>query len=123
MPRRPALHQCNRVVAKGLPHLSKPGAACLALGGLGMTLARPCSLTAIALAGVPLLKLKSFTPRERLRDPCREAPAKAGTRRRTLDLSTCRAPGWPGCSRAGTAGSSPRRSMRPRRASGSSSWP
>ena len=39
MSRRPALYQWNDVVAKCLPQLSKPMAACLALWSLGMILA------------------------------------------------------------------------------------
>lgn len=103
MPRLPALYQWQDVVASRLPHLSKPLARCLALWSLGMILARSCSLTAIAWAWRPILKEKFYTLRERLRDLYREAPAKAGRRRRALELSTCWAPwlawvldGWPG---------------------------
>jgi hypothetical protein len=92
MSRLPALYQWNQVVAKGLPHLSKPMAACLALWSLGMILARSCSLTAVAWAWVPITKEKFYTLRERLRDLYREGPAKAGDQRCTLDLSTCWAP-------------------------------
>lgn len=103
MSRQPALYQWNDVVAKCFPHLSKPMAACLALWSLGMIIARSCSLTAIAWVWVPIRKEKFLTLRERLRDLYREAPAKAGTQRSTLDLSTCWAPwlawvvkGWHG---------------------------
>jgi Transposase DDE domain len=92
MPRLPALYQWNDVVAKRFPHLSKPMAACLALWSLGMIIARSCSLTSVAWAWVPIRKEPFNTVRERLRDLYREAPAKAGTRRRELDLSTCWAP-------------------------------
>src|SRR5262249_36473212 len=92
MSRYPALYQWNDVVAKGLPQLSKPMAACLALWSLGMIIARSCSLTAVAWAWVPILGVKFFTLRERLRDLYREASAKAGTQRATLDLGTCWAP-------------------------------
>jgi hypothetical protein len=103
MSRQPALYQWNDQVAKHLPPLSKPMAACLALWSLGMIIARCCSLTAIAWAWEPILKEKFYTLRERLRDLYREGPAKAGTQRCTLDLSTCWAPwlrwvidGWHG---------------------------
>ena len=92
MSRLPALYQWNEVVAKRLPHLSKPMAAGLALWSLGLIVARPCSLTAIAWAWKPLLGQKFYTLRERLRDLYREGPAKAGAKRCTLDLSTCWAP-------------------------------
>src|SRR5262249_16947828 len=92
MPRLPALYQWNDVVAKRLPHLSKPMAACRALGSLGMILARSCSLTAVAWAWAAITKEKFYTLRERLRDLYREGPAKAGDQRCTLELSTCWAP-------------------------------
>jgi len=103
MSRLPGLYQWNDVVAKRFSHLSKPMAACLALWSLGMIVARSCSLTAVAWAWVPIVKEKFATLRERLRDLYREAPAKAGTKRRELDLDTCWAPwlawvveGWRG---------------------------
>jgi hypothetical protein len=92
MSRHPALYQWQAVVGKRLPHLSKPMIGCLALWSLGMMIARSCSLTAIAWTLAPILKLKFFTVRERLRDLYREGAAKAGGKRRTLDLSTCWAP-------------------------------
>jgi hypothetical protein len=92
MSRLPGLYQWNGTVGKRFPHLSKPMAACLALWSLGMIVARSCSLTAVAWAWVPILKLKFYTVRERLRDLYREAPAKAGKKRCELDLSTCWAP-------------------------------
>lgn len=103
MPRLPALYHWQGVVATHFPHLSKPTAAGLALWSLGMVLARSCALTAVAWAWVPVLGQKFDTLRERLRDLYREAPAKAGRRRRDLDLTTCWAPwlawvvdGWRG---------------------------
>jgi len=103
MSRLPGLYQWNAVVAKRLPHLSKPMAACLALWSLGMILARSCSLTAVAWAWQPITGEKFYTLRERLRDLYREASAKAGNRRRELDVAACLAPwlawvldGWSG---------------------------
>jgi hypothetical protein len=92
MSRRPALYQGQALVGKRLPHLSKPMVGCLALWSLGMILARSCALTAVAWTLAPILKLKFFTVRERLRDLYREGAAKAGAQRRTLELSTCWAP-------------------------------
>jgi Transposase DDE domain len=92
MSRQSALYQWEAVVGKRLPHLSKPMIACLALWSYGMVIARSCSLTAIAWTFAPILTLKFNTVRERLRDLYREGPAKAGNKRRTLDLSTCWAP-------------------------------
>ncbi len=82
MSRLPGLYQWNAAVAKRFSHLSKPMAACLALWSLGMIIARSCSLTAVAWAWEPILKVKFHTLRERLRDLYREAPAKAGSQRR-----------------------------------------
>jgi hypothetical protein len=103
MSRLPGLYQWNDVVAKRFPQLSKPMAACLALWSLGMIVAKSCSLTAVAWAWQPISGEKFYTLRERLRDLYREAPAKAGSRRRQLDLDTCWAPwlawvvdGWRG---------------------------
>lgn len=62
----------------GANEMSKPRAACLALWGLGMIVARSCSLTAVAWAWVPILQEKFYTLRERLRDFYRQAPANAG---------------------------------------------
>jgi Transposase DDE domain len=92
MSRHPALYQWQAVVGKRLPHLSKPMVVGLALWSLGMIIARSCSLTAVAWTLAPILKLKFFTVRERLRDLYREGVAKAGVNRRTLDLSTCWVP-------------------------------
>ena len=89
MPRFPGMYQWNDTLAKRFPHLSKPMVRCLALWTLGMIVARSCALTAVASALGPLLTLKFDTVRERLRDPYREATAKAGRRRCELDLSIC----------------------------------
>jgi Transposase DDE domain len=101
--RLPGLYQWNDVVAKRLPHLSKPMATCLALWSLGMILAKSCSLSAVAWTWQAIVGEKFYTLRERLRDLYREAPAKAGTRRRQLELETCWTPwlnwvvdGWGG---------------------------
>ena len=103
MSRLPGLYQLNDIVGKRFTHLSKPMAGCLALWTLGMIVARSCSLTAVAWALEPILQQKFYTLRERLRDLYREAPAKAGVKRRDLDVRTCWAPwltwvmdGWHG---------------------------
>ena len=124
MSRRPALYQWNSVVAKSLPHLSKPMAACLALWSLGMILARSCSLTTVAWVWVPILKQKFFTVRERLRDLYREAPSPRPARNVPPSIWVpVGHPGWHGLSKAGTADNSLWRSMLPRSGNGSSSWP
>src|SRR5207245_1210680 len=99
----PGLYQWNGIVGKRFAHLSKPMAACLALWSLGMIVSRSCSLTGVAWALMPILRQKFYTLRERLRDLYREAPAKAGAKRRDLDVRACWAPwlrwvmeGWQG---------------------------
>jgi Transposase DDE domain len=101
--RLPGLYQWNDVVARRLPQLSKPMAACLALWSLGMIVAKSCSLTGVAWAWQPITGEPFYTLRERLRDLYREAPAKAGSHRRQLDVVACLAPwlawvldGWQG---------------------------
>jgi hypothetical protein len=103
MSRLPGLYQLNEMIGKRFTHLSKPMAGCLALWTLGMILARSCSLTAVAWILKPVVHQKFYTLRERLRDLYREAPAKAGSKRRDLDVRTCWAPwlrwvmeGWQG---------------------------
>lgn len=92
MSRLPGLYQWTNQVAKHFPYLSKPVVGCLALWSFGIIIAKSCSLTAVAWALVPVLGQKFYTIRERLRDGYREAPAKAGERRRQLDVARCRAP-------------------------------
>ena len=92
MSRLPGLYQWTNQVAKHFPYLSKPVVGCLALWSFGIIIAKSRSLTAVAWALVPVLGQKFYTIRERLRDGYREAPAKAGERRRQLDVARCRAP-------------------------------
>lgn len=96
MSRPPELYQWKAHIARHFPGLSQPVVMGLALWSLGMIVVRSCSLTAIAdwwacQSGQPF-----HTVRERLRDTYREAEAKAGQRRRELDLGLCWAPwlGW-----------------------------
>src|SRR5512143_190368 len=103
MSRPPELYQWSAQIANHFPDLSQPMVMGLALWSLGMIIVRSCSLPAIAdwwscRRGQPFQ-----TVRERLRDTYREAEAKAGEHRATLDLSQCWAPwlnwvlaGWSG---------------------------
>jgi len=57
-----------------------------------MILARSCSLTAVADMLAPLLGQSFHTMRERLRNTCRNADAKAGKQRVELDITLCWVP-------------------------------
>lgn len=92
MSRRTALYRWTDEVTTAFPHLSKPQAAVLALWSFGMVLARSCALTSVALFLARLLGRQTNTLRQRLREFYQEAPAKAGTQRRDLDVTPCFAP-------------------------------
>jgi len=92
MSRRSALYRWTDEVTTAFPHLSKPQAAVLALWAFGMVLARSCALTSVAPLLARLLGKKTNTLQQRLREFYQEAPAKAGHRRRDLDVTTCFAP-------------------------------
>lgn len=96
MSRPPELYQWNAQIAKHFPGLGKPMVMGLALWSLGMIVIRSCSLTALADGWSCRLSQPFHTVRERLRDTYREQEAKAGKRRRHLEVATCWAPwlGW-----------------------------
>ena len=83
-------------VASHFPQLSKPQAFGLALWSFGMTIARSCTLTAVADSLAVLFGQSFNTVRERLRDTYREKEAKSGAKsgkkRAQLDLNVCWAP-------------------------------
>ena len=90
------LYQWNRQIAIHFPHLSKPMAMGLALWSLGMIVVGACSLSALTDWWSCRLGEKNGAVRERLRDVYREKQAKAGKRRRQLEVEACWAPwlGW-----------------------------
>jgi hypothetical protein len=92
MSRQDGLYPWTHEVTNAFPHLSKPQAAVLALWTYGMVLARSCALSAVAGILAPLQGGKRNTLRQRLREFYQEANAKAGTKRRHLDVTTCFAP-------------------------------
>ena len=71
-----------------LPHLSTPHATVLALGSLGMGLARSCALTAVRAFLATWLCRKEPAVRQQLRAFCYEATAKRGTVRQELVVET-----------------------------------
>jgi hypothetical protein len=100
------LYQWHEQIAKHFPGLGKPMVLSLALWSLGMIVVRSCGLSAVAFWWSCRLGQPFHTARERLRDVYREAGAKAGTRRRQLDVATCWAP-WLGWVLEGWSGTRP----------------
>ncbi|BBL74966.1 transposase [Methylomagnum ishizawai] len=96
MSRPPELYQWNEQIATHFPRLSKPMVAGLALWSLGMVIVGTCSLSALADWWSCRLGEEAGAVRERLRDVYREKEAKAGKRRRELEVEACWAPwlGW-----------------------------
>ena len=99
----PSVAQWTQLVATQLPHLSRPQATVLALGSLGLVLARSCGLTAVSVFLAHRQHRKENTVRQQLREWCDEAPAKRGVHRQALAVETCFAPllrwvlhWWPG---------------------------
>jgi hypothetical protein len=89
-----AVYQWPEVVTTPMPHLSKPQAAVLALGSLGMVFARSWALTAVSLFLAQGLERKTNTGRHQLREVCYEAEAKRGGPRQEVKVETCFAPLW-----------------------------
>jgi hypothetical protein len=87
-----AVYQWTEVVTTSLPHLSQPQAAVLALGSVGMVLARSCALTAVSLFLAKGLDRKAKTVRQQLREFCYEATAKRGKPRQELAVESGLAP-------------------------------
>lgn len=79
-------------VQAALPHLSKPQAAALALFSLGMVFARPCAVSAVAGVLAVALDQSVNTVRQRLREFAWDAEAKAGEKRREIEIETCFVP-------------------------------
>lgn len=96
MPHPPELYQWNARIAIHFPGLGKPVVMGLALWSLGMIVVGACSLSAVTDWWSCRLGQPHHTVRERLRDIYREKEAKAGKRRRQLDVELCWAPwlGW-----------------------------
>ena len=79
-------------VQEALPHLSKPQVVVLALFSLGMIFARSCASSAVAAFLAVALDQPDNTVRQRLREFCWEAVAKAGEKRQDIVVETCFVP-------------------------------
>jgi hypothetical protein len=88
----PQLYAWLALLTSAFPNLSLAQVRGLAWFSFGMVLARSCSVTAVAVQLADLLGQKLDTVKQRLREWYCEAPAKAGTRRRELDVRACFAP-------------------------------
>ncbi len=75
-----------------VPHVSKPHATGLALGSLGMVLARAGALPAVRAFLAPWLGRKEHTVRQPLRAVCSEAAATRGPARWALHVEPCLVP-------------------------------
>jgi hypothetical protein len=84
-----AVYQWTDVVTTHLPQLSKPQATVLALGNVGMVLARSCALSAVSQVMAQGLARKPNPVRQQLREFCYEATAKRGKPRQELHVETC----------------------------------
>jgi hypothetical protein len=88
----PRVTEWTLTIQAHMPHLSKPQATVLALGSLGMVLARSCALTAVSAFLAPWLKRKEPTVRQQLREFCYAATAKRGPTRCALAVEPCCVP-------------------------------
>ena len=88
----PRVTAWTTIIQTRLPHLSKPQATVLALGSLGMVLARSCALTAVSAFLATWLHRKEDAVRQQLREFCYEATAKRGTARHALVVEPCFVP-------------------------------
>src|SRR5215475_14106600 len=80
----PRVTEWTAIIHTRFPHLTKPQATVLALGSLGMVLARSCALTAVSALLATWLHRKEDTVRQQLRAFCSEAAAKRGSTRHAL---------------------------------------
>lgn len=92
MSRHPQLYPWAQQLTTHLPGLSPALAAVLALGSLGMILARRCGLDSVTTHVAAVLGQPFDTVRQRLREFYQEAPAKRGRNRKDFQVDTCFAP-------------------------------
>jgi hypothetical protein len=84
------------IIPTHLPHLSQPQATVLALGSLGMVLARSGALTAVSACLATWLGRKEPAVRQQWRALCSEATATRGTARGARAVEPCGGPLWAG---------------------------
>lgn len=75
-----------------MPHWRTPPATVVALGSLGLVLARACALTAVRAFLAPWLGRQEQTVRQQVREWCAAATAQRGAPRCTLAVAPCVVP-------------------------------
>jgi len=90
------LNSWINMVARHMPHLSKPQAIVLALWSFGMVSTQSCGLTTVSAFVAQLLTKKENTVRQQLREWYWDADSKKGRKRQALDVTLSFAPlvGW-----------------------------
>jgi len=90
----PRATEWTTIIHTHLPPLTKPQAPVLALGSLGMVLARCCALTAVSAFLAMGLHRQEDAVRQQVREFGYEATAKRGPARQALVIETCWVPLW-----------------------------
>jgi hypothetical protein len=89
---QPRVTEWTTTIQTRLPHLTKPQATVLAMGSLGMVLARSWALSAVSAFLAPWLHRKANTVRQQWRACGYEATATRGPARQALVVETGLAP-------------------------------
>ena len=89
MSRQPGLSEWTDLVSTHMPHRSVPQARVLALWSYGIALTRSCGRLTVATFLALLMAQKVATVEQRLYEWCCDTLHKAGTKRQTLDVTTC----------------------------------
>jgi DDE family transposase len=92
MTRLDGLSQWTDCVSTNMAHLTKPQATVLALWSFGIACTRSCGRLTVATFLGLLLHTKVANLEQRLYEWCLDAPDKAGTKRTSLDVTTCFVP-------------------------------
>src|SRR4029453_608039 len=92
MSRHQGLLEWTVLVSTHMPHLSVPQARVLALWSYGIALTRSCGRLTVAPFLALLLRQKVATVEQRLYAWCGPAAHTAGTKRQTMEVTTCFVP-------------------------------
>ena len=92
MSRHDPLSEWTTCVSTNLPHLTLPQARLLAWWSFGIAHTRSCGRLTVATFLALLLTMKVSNLEQRLYEWCLDAPAKAGVKRRSLDVTACFVP-------------------------------
>jgi hypothetical protein len=92
MSRQDGLSEWTAELSSRMSHLTKPQAVVLAMWSYGIALTRTCGRRTVAVFLAMLLEKRVGTVEQRLREWCYDAENKRGTKRKTLDETTCFVP-------------------------------